>query len=147
MDGGGLRQLEDSGIDVSVGMLDAEIRRLNAPFLKRLATGRPWVIAKWAMTLDGRIATRTGASQWISSEGSRAIVHEISGRVDAVIVGAGTAAADDPQLTARPAGPRVATRIVVDSKATLSAMSHLARTALEIPVIVATGPSASIENV
>ena len=71
-----------------------------------IATGRPWVIAKWAMTLDGKMATRTGDSRWISSEASRAVVHQLRGRVDAIIVGSGTAAADDPLLTARPAGPR-----------------------------------------
>ena len=147
VDGGGLRQLGEAGVDVTVGMLESEVRRLNAPFLKRLSTGLPWVMAKWAMTLDGRIATRTGASQWISCEGSRALVHEIRGRVDAVIVGAGTVMADDPLLTARPAGPRVATRIVVDSKASISPTSQLVRTAREIPVIVAIGGSAPDENV
>ena len=99
--------------------------------------GRPWIIAKWAMTLDGKLATRTGDSRWISSPASRGIVHALRGRVDAIMVGRGTAAADDPLLTARPAGPRTATRIVLDSQATLPSDSQLARTAHEGPVIVA----------
>src|SRR5947209_501406 len=81
---------------------EAAARRLNAPYLKLLAAGRPYVHAKWAMTLDGKIATRTGDSRWISNEASRRRVHELRGRMDAIIVGIGTALADNPQLTARP---------------------------------------------
>ena len=91
---------------VEFGLCEAEARRLNAPYLKLLATGRPYVHAKWAMTLDGKIATRTGDSKWISNEASRRRVHELRGRMDAIVVGIGTALADDPQLTARPPGPR-----------------------------------------
>ncbi|MDZ4820676.1 MAG: RibD family protein, partial [Planctomycetota bacterium] len=112
---------------------------LNAPYLKLFRQQRPWVIAKWAMTLDGRIATHTGDSRWISSEASRAIAHQLRGRVDAIVVGSGTAAADNPQLTARPAGVRTALRVVVDSQATLASDSYLAHTAREIPVLVAVG--------
>jgi diaminohydroxyphosphoribosylaminopyrimidine deaminase/5-amino-6-(5-phosphoribosylamino)uracil reductase len=111
--------------------------------LKLLKTGRPWIIAKWAMTLDGKTASRTGSSQWISNEQSREIVHAIRGRVDAVMVGRGTARQDDPLLTARPPGPRTALRVVVDTKASLSSESQLARTAREVPVLVAAGTQAS----
>src|SRR5688500_6693810 len=103
--GGGLRVLRDAGLEVHVGPCGAEAGRLNAPYLKLVRTGRPWVHLKWAMTLDGRIATRTGDSKWISSEASRAKVHDLRGRVDAVVVGRGTVIADDPLLTARPPGP------------------------------------------
>ena len=72
-----------------MGLLEAEARRLNAPYLKLVETGRPWIIAKWAMTLDGKIATRTGQSRWISSPQSRQIVHALRGRVDAIMVGRG----------------------------------------------------------
>ena len=96
-----------------------EARRLNAPYLKRLATGRPYVTAKWAMTLDGKTATASGDSRWISGPRSRALVHELRGRMDAILVGIGTALADDPQLTARPPGPRRAARVVLDSAARL----------------------------
>src|SRR5437763_1835513 len=88
--GGGLKLLRDAGLDVTVGVCEAEARHLNAPYLKLLRTGRPWVSAKWAMSLDGKIATRTGDSKWISSKASRRRVHELRGRVDAVVVGART---------------------------------------------------------
>ena len=135
--GQGFAQLRGAGIDVEVGLLADEARSLNAPFIKRVTTGRPWVIAKWAMTLDGKIATMTGDSKWISCEASRALAHELRGRVDAIVVGRGTAERDDPSLTARPPGARVALRVVVDSRAKLSSTSRLATTARETPVLVA----------
>jgi diaminohydroxyphosphoribosylaminopyrimidine deaminase/5-amino-6-(5-phosphoribosylamino)uracil reductase len=141
--GGGLTELRAAGIDVEVGLLEHEARQLNAPYLKLVETGRPWVVAKWAMTLDGKIATRTGESQWISNEQSRAVVHALRGRMDAILVGSGTARADDPLLTARPAGPRVPLRIVLDSRAALDSKSKLVATARETPVLVAVGPEAS----
>ena len=96
--GRGSPRCEAAGIAVEVGLLEAEARRLNAPYLKLVTTGRPWIIAKWAMTLDGKIATRTGDSRWISGEASRAVVHELRGRVDAIIVGRRTVELDDPLL-------------------------------------------------
>src|SRR3974377_1716162 len=93
---------------------EADARRLNAPYLTLLGSGRPYVHAKWAMTLDGKIATRSGDSKWISNEASRRRVHERRGRMDAIVVGIGTALADDPLLTARPPGPRIAVRVVLD---------------------------------
>jgi diaminohydroxyphosphoribosylaminopyrimidine deaminase/5-amino-6-(5-phosphoribosylamino)uracil reductase len=144
--GGGLAQLRAAGIQVDVGLLEPEARRLNAPYRKLVTLGRPWLIAKWAMTLDGKLATSAGSSQWVSNEASRAVVHRLRGRVDAILVGRGTAAADDPLLTARPAGPRQATRIVVDSHAALSLESRLVRTARETPVLVAAGPEAPAER-
>lgn len=140
--GGGIAALKAAGVEVEVGLLEREARRLTAPFVKLVTTGLPWVHAKWAMTLDGRIATRTGASRWISGEASREIVHRLRGRMDAIVIGSGTAAADDPLLTARPPGPRTATRIVVDSQARLSTESQLVRTVDQAPVLVATLESA-----
>jgi diaminohydroxyphosphoribosylaminopyrimidine deaminase/5-amino-6-(5-phosphoribosylamino)uracil reductase len=137
VDGGGMKALSQAGIQVEVGVLEEAARRLNAPYLKLLHRGRPWVIAKWAMTLDGKLATVSGSSRWISGEDSRAEVHKLRGRVDAIIVGRGTAEADDPLLTARPPGPRVAARIVMDSQARLPVSSQLVRTAADAPVIVA----------
>ncbi len=147
VNGGGIKQLQDAGIDVAVGILADEVALLTAPFVTLVTTALPYVHAKWAMTLDGKIATRTGESKWISNEQSRAIVHQLRGRMDAVIVGAGTARADDPLLTARPTGLRLATRIVVDSQAGLASDSQLVRTAREVPVIVACLDVAPIENV
>jgi len=144
--GSGLAALRAAGIEAEVGILESEARRLNAPYLKLVATGRPWVIAKWAMTLDGRTATRTGSSRWISNHQSRRIVHALRGRVDAIVVGRATARTDDPLLTARPPGPRTALRVVVDSRATLSSHSQLARTAREVPVLVAAGPNAPLAD-
>src|SRR5437764_6390519 len=90
------------------------------------------------MTLDGKIATRTGDSKWISGEESRRRVHELRGRVDAIIVGRGTVAADDPLLTARPPGPRTATRVVLTASGELPERCRLRATAKEAPVLVAT---------
>jgi diaminohydroxyphosphoribosylaminopyrimidine deaminase/5-amino-6-(5-phosphoribosylamino)uracil reductase len=135
--GGGLSRLRDAGIAVEVGVEADEARQLNAPYLKRLATGRPYVTAKWAMTLDGKIATASGDSVWISGPQSRALVHEVRGRMDAIAVGIGTVLADDPRLTARPPGPRVAARVVLDGAARLPRESRLVRSAREAPVVVA----------
>jgi diaminohydroxyphosphoribosylaminopyrimidine deaminase / 5-amino-6-(5-phosphoribosylamino)uracil reductase len=137
--GGGIAELQAAGLTVETGLLEAEAVRLNAPYLKLVQTGRPWVIAKWAMTLDGKIAACTGQSRWISNPQSREIVHKLRGRVDAVVIGRGTAEQDDPLLTARPAGPRTAVRVILDSRASLGSESQLVRTAGEAPVMVAVG--------
>ena len=146
VDGGGLANLREAGIEVEVGLLETEARELNAPYFKRIATGKSWVIAKWAMSLDGKIATRTGHSQWISGESSRRWVHELRGRVDAVVVGIGTALADDPLLSARPAGLRQALRVVVDSHLRLPPQSQLAQTARTEPLVLCAGPNANPAN-
>jgi diaminohydroxyphosphoribosylaminopyrimidine deaminase/5-amino-6-(5-phosphoribosylamino)uracil reductase len=98
------------------------------------------------MTLDGKTAVASGDSQWISSPGSRSLVHQLRGRMDAILVGIGTVLADDPQLTARPAGPRTASRIVLDSKALLPLNSRLVRTAHEVPVLVAVSRQAPADR-
>jgi diaminohydroxyphosphoribosylaminopyrimidine deaminase/5-amino-6-(5-phosphoribosylamino)uracil reductase len=128
---------------VEVGLLEEEAQRLNAPYLKLVRTGRPWIIAKWAMTLDGKTASRSGASQWISNPESRQIVHRIRGRVDAIMIGRETAQLDNPRLTARPPGPRTALRIVVDTHGAISPESNLVCTAKEVPLLIAVGPHAS----
>lgn len=111
----GVDRLRAAGIEVTVGVCEAEASRLIAPFRKLMTSGLPWVHAKWAITLDGRIASRTGHSKWISGEESRAEVHRLRGRMDAIITAAGTVRADDPLMTARPPGPRTASRIVLDA--------------------------------
>jgi len=147
VDGQGIERLRSQGIEVEVGLLADEAARLAAPFLKLVTTARPWVHAKWAMSLDGKIATRSGDSRWISNEASRAIVHRLRGRMDAIVVGAATAIHDDPLLTARPPGPRVATRIVVDSQARLPLTSQLVKTAREVPLLIAASNAAPAANV
>jgi len=142
--GNGLKQLAAAGIDVELGLCEDQAKELCGPYLKLITTGRPWVIAKWAMTLDGKIATRGGYSHWITSEAARQVGHHLRGRVDAILVGRGTAQLDDPLLTARleDAPPRKAIRIVVDSLARLASFSQLVRTAREHATLLAAGPDA-----
>ena len=135
--GGGFALLQEAGLAVEWGVEAEAASALNAPYLKRLRTGRPYVTAKWAMTLDGKTAASSGDSRWISGPRSRALVHEVRGRMDAIIVGIETALADDPALTARPPGPRTPARVVLDSAGRLPITSQLARTAKETPVLLA----------
>ncbi len=141
--GQGIAELRAAGIHVDEGVLAEQAAEVIAPFAKFITHGKPWVIAKWAMTWDGKLASRTGSSRWISGEASRAAVHKLRGQVDAVLVGRGTVENDDPLLTARPPGPRIATRVVLDTSASLSPTSKLAQSAKEIPVVVAAGESVS----
>jgi diaminohydroxyphosphoribosylaminopyrimidine deaminase/5-amino-6-(5-phosphoribosylamino)uracil reductase len=137
--GRGLGILRDEGIEVVVadGELAARARLLNQPFRKRARTGRPWVLFKSAMTLDGKVATRAGDSKWISGEASRYRAHHWRAECDAVAVGIGTALADDPLLTARVETvhhqPR---RVVFDSLARLPLTGQLVRDARETPLTV-----------
>ena len=137
--GRGLGILRDEGIEVVVadGELASRARLLNQPFRKHARTGRPWVLFKSAMTLDGKVATRGGDSKWISGEASRQLAHHWRAQCDAVAVGIGTALADDPQLTARIAGVvRQPRRVVFDSLARLPLTSKLVRDARRIPLTV-----------
>ncbi len=131
--------LRDEGIEVVMadGALAAAARRLNQPFRKHARTGRPHVLFKSAMTLDGKVATRTGDSKWISGESSRARAHAWRAERDAVVVGIGTALADDPLLTARFEGvERQPRRVVFDSEGRLPLDSQLVRGAAEVPLTV-----------
>ncbi|HEV3229346.1 MAG TPA: bifunctional diaminohydroxyphosphoribosylaminopyrimidine deaminase/5-amino-6-(5-phosphoribosylamino)uracil reductase RibD [Solirubrobacteraceae bacterium] len=137
--GRGLGILRDEGVEVVVGdgELATRARLLNQPFRKHARTGRPWVLFKSAMTLDGKVATHAGDSQWISGEDSRALAHRWRASVDAVAVGIGTALADNPQLTARVDGVhRQPRRVVFDSLARLPVGSQLVSAASEIPLTV-----------
>lgn len=141
--GRGMEILRQCGVAVEIGLLENEARELNAPYLKRVLRGRPWVIAKWAMSLDGKIATRRGESKWLSGESSRALARQWRGRVDAVVIGIGTALRDDPSLTAPPESPRTPTRIVLDMHLRLPMGSQLVQTARTTPLLVAHGPGFS----
>ena len=137
--GRGLGILRDEGVRVDVmnGDLAAAARRLNQPFRKHARTGRPLVVLKSAMTLDGKVATSTGDSRWISGEASRARSHRWRAELDAVAVGIGTAEADDPLLTARvEAVPRQPRRVVFDSEARLPLDSSLVKSVEDAPLIV-----------
>jgi diaminohydroxyphosphoribosylaminopyrimidine deaminase/5-amino-6-(5-phosphoribosylamino)uracil reductase len=144
--GRGLGILRDEGIRVDV--VDGEVaeaaRMINQPFRKHARTGRPLVLLKYAMTLDGKVATRTGDSKWISSEASRARAHRWRAESDAVAVGIGTALADDPLLTSRvDAVARQPRRIVFDAEARLPVTSQLVETAAQTPVILICSRAAS----
>ena len=116
VNGKGAKRLKAAGLEVVPHVLRAQADALNRPFFKAITTGLPFVTLKAAISLDGKLATATGDSKWISSESSRLLVHELRDRVDAIIVGAGTVQADDPKLTTRLAkGGRNALRVVLDS--------------------------------
>lgn len=145
--GSGIQRLRAAGIQVDVGCRAEPARQLIAPFSKLFTQGLPYVHAKWAMTLDGKIASRTGSSKWITNDRSRAVVHQLRGRMDAIISGIGTVLADDPQLTVRPPGLRVPTRVVLDTRARLPLDSQLAKTASEVPVLLFVGNQADQQDV
>jgi diaminohydroxyphosphoribosylaminopyrimidine deaminase/5-amino-6-(5-phosphoribosylamino)uracil reductase len=148
--GRGLGILRDEGVEVVMadGELATRARLLNQAFRKHARVGRPWVLFKSAMTLDGKVATRAGDSQWISGEESRLLAHTWRASVDAVVVGIGTALADDPQLTARPDGilaelPRQPRRVVFDSLARLPIGSQLVSAVDRIPLTVVVSRAAA----
>ena len=126
--GRGLAVLSAAGVEVVVAPAGTVPARLLAEFRVQLARDRPYVLLKWAQSLDGRWADPTGRERWLSSEESRAQVHRLRACVDAILVGAGTVLADDPLLLARPPGPRPLVRIVVDARARVSSSAQLFRT-------------------
>ena len=113
--GNGIEMLRGAGIEVEVGILEGECRELNRPFIKWIQTRRPYVILKSAVTLDGKTATASGDSKWITSDRARRDVHRLRGRVDAIMVGVGTVVKDDPLLNCRVPGGKDPLRVVVDS--------------------------------
>ena len=137
--GKGIALLREAGIEVVCGVEEEALREQNRVFLKYISTKLPWVAMKTAMTLDGKIATRTGDSKWITGAEARAYVHELRHRFMAILVGIGTAVADDPLLNCRieGRGVRQPIRVVVDSNARLSLDSQLVKTAGEYRTIVA----------
>ena len=142
--GKGFSHLSAGGIEVSRGLLKNDAERVNEKYIHFMRTGRPFVHLKVAVSLDGKIATRTGDSRWITGEDARARVHELRHEYDAILVGQGTVAADDPLLTDRSgeARRRPLVRIILDDQLRLRADSRLARTAREAPVLVFASPSA-----
>jgi diaminohydroxyphosphoribosylaminopyrimidine deaminase/5-amino-6-(5-phosphoribosylamino)uracil reductase len=137
--GRGLGILRDEGIRVELvnGDIGSRARLINQPFRKHARVGRPLVVFKSAMTLDGKVATRSGSSKWISGDSSRARAHRWRAEADAVAVGIHTATADDPLLTARVEGVgSQPSRVVFDSEASLPLDSQLVRTAAEAPVLL-----------
>lgn len=151
--GHGIEILRQKGIEVEVldpqSPLAHELRRQNRVFLHYITTQRPWVVMKYAMTLDGKICTRTGDSQWITGAAARQRVHRLRKSLSAILCGIGTVLADDPMLNTRlPEDPaaRNPIRIVLDHHLRLPLDSQLVRTAREIPVIAVHGADAPVQN-
>lgn len=144
VNGRGFDRLRAAGVRVDLGLLEPEARAVNAGFLSRLTRGRPFVTLKMAATLDGRIATPAGESRWITGPQARARVHLMRAQTDAVIIGAATAAADDPMLDVRLAGldGQSPVRIVADGRLGLDPASRLVRSAARYPLWVLHGLAA-----
>ncbi|WP_082012877.1 bifunctional diaminohydroxyphosphoribosylaminopyrimidine deaminase/5-amino-6-(5-phosphoribosylamino)uracil reductase RibD [Belnapia sp. F-4-1] len=140
VDGRGLQRLREAGVIVELGLMGEEARRENAGFARRITSGLPLVTLKLATTLDGRIATSTGESQWITGPAARREAHALRARHDAILVGSGTVLADDPELTARlPGTARVPlARVVADSRLRTPLGARLVQTARAVPTWIAT---------
>jgi len=134
--GGGIDRLRAAGVRVDVGCREVEALRLIRPWAKFVTTGVPYVVLKLALSLDGRIATRTGASKWVTGPEARARVHLLRAQNDAVMIGIGTALADDPRLTVRDAPGNSPLRVVLDTKLRLPLGARLVQTAREVPTWV-----------
>jgi diaminohydroxyphosphoribosylaminopyrimidine deaminase/5-amino-6-(5-phosphoribosylamino)uracil reductase len=147
--GGGARALEAAGVDVLVGCLDAESRAVNRTFLTAMQRHRPHVTLKCAMTLDGKIAAFDRSARWITGEEARRGAHRLRSESDAVIVGIGTALADDPALTVRldTPWPREPLRVVVDSRARLPVSARVIESGHPSRVVVAVADEAPVERV
>lgn len=147
--GCGLKRLAEAGLEVRSGVMEAEALRLNEVFVKYITTKFPFVVMKAAMTLDGKIATRTGQSRWITGPEAREYVHRLRDRYDAIMVGVGTVLADDPSLTTRlpEGGGKDPVRIIVDSNARTPPGAKVIRQASGAPVIIAVTSQAPQERV
>ncbi|BCV20980.1 bifunctional diaminohydroxyphosphoribosylaminopyrimidine deaminase/5-amino-6-(5-phosphoribosylamino)uracil reductase RibD [Moorella sp. Hama-1] len=145
--GGGFQALRQAGIEVETGLLAEEARQLNEAFIKYITTGNPWVTLKMALTLDGKIATRTGAARWITGPEARERAHELRDTHDAILVGIGTVLADDPELTTRLPGVRGrdAVRVILDSHLRLPLTARVVSLRSAAPTLVATTAAAPAE--
>lgn len=145
---GGEERLRAAGIECQLNESSRLATRLSDPFVKRVTTGLPWVIAKWAQTIDGWIATRSGESKWISGPAARARVHRLRSRVDAVVTAIGTVLCDDPLLTARTGHPprRTARRVVIDPQLEIPLNARIVSSIAAGPVLVATTQAALVRR-
>ncbi|RHW38395.1 bifunctional diaminohydroxyphosphoribosylaminopyrimidine deaminase/5-amino-6-(5-phosphoribosylamino)uracil reductase RibD [Lysinibacillus yapensis] len=146
--GRGINLLKEAGIEVEVGLLEEEARQLNERFIHNMLTDKPFVISKFAMTLDGKIAAHTGHSQWITSVEARQHVHELRDRVDGILVGVGTVLADNPSLTTRLSYKKGKNpvRIILDSELKTPLNSNVADTT-EAQTIIVCGKDADNEKI
>jgi len=140
--GGGLQMLRSAGIEVDVGLMETQARALNRGFVSRMRRGRPWVSVKMAASLDGRTATRSGESQWITGDSARDDVHRLRARASAVMTGSGTARADNPALTARCDNvTRQPLRVLVDGELSVSTDARLFADTAQVVVAAAVDPA------
>jgi diaminohydroxyphosphoribosylaminopyrimidine deaminase / 5-amino-6-(5-phosphoribosylamino)uracil reductase len=146
VEGGGVEKLRAAGVEVVVGVCEDKARAWIAPWSKHITTSLPYVSLKLALSLDGRIATRTGESRWVTGPDARAKVHLLRAKSDGIAIGIGTALADDPRLTVRDAPGDSPLRIVFDTKLRLPLASRLVQTARETPTLVLCGHDAPAEN-
>lgn len=139
--GRGIRIIEEAGIEVVTGILEEDVKELNEIFIKYILTKRPFCYMKYAMTLDGKIASWSGDSKWISSEKSRKYVHEIRQKVSAIMVGIGTVLADDPSLTTRRGleADKDAVRVILDTKCRIPLDAQVLNLDSSVRTIIATG--------
>lgn len=142
---GAIAKLERAGVRVTCGVLEAECRALIADFARHITTGLPYVTLKAAVTLDGRIAARTGDSRWITGERARREAHRMRDRADAVLVGIGTVLADDPALTVRHVRGRDPLRVVLDTHLRMPPTAAMLRSGSTAPTLVVHGPEAPPE--
>ena len=147
--GKGIQILEKAGVKTNIGLCADAAEKLNEIYIKYIKTGSPFVILKTAMSLDGKIATSTGESQWITSNTSRLKVHEIRDEVDAILVGIGTVISDDPSLTTRLPNRqgKDATRVVLDSHGRTPTSAKVFNSESDAGVIIAVTPHASKESI
>lgn len=144
--GKGVRILREAGIEVTEGVLQRECDELNKIFFHFMETGKPYVMMKYAMTIDGKIATYTGASKWITGEIARKKVHKDRGRFMAIMVGVGTVLADNPLLTCRIDGKKSPIRIICDTHLRTPLNAEIVKTAGEVPTIIAVSENVSAEK-
>jgi diaminohydroxyphosphoribosylaminopyrimidine deaminase/5-amino-6-(5-phosphoribosylamino)uracil reductase len=144
--GNGVKKLKEAGIEVKVGVLEDECRKVNEIFMKYISEKTPFVLMKTAMSLDGKISTYTGESRWISGEESRKQVHELRAKYSAIMVGVNTVIQDDPELTCRIEGGRNPIRVILDSKLRIPITSKIVESAKEIKTIVVATNKAPKKN-
>ncbi len=146
VDGGGLEKLKNAGIEIVTGVAEEDARKLIAPWTKFVTLGLPYLSLKLALSLDGRIATRTGASKWVTGTDARARVHALRAQHDAIAIGIGTAIADDPRLTVREAPGPSPTRIIFDTKLRLPIKARLVESARDVQTLVICNADAPQSN-
>jgi diaminohydroxyphosphoribosylaminopyrimidine deaminase/5-amino-6-(5-phosphoribosylamino)uracil reductase len=144
--GGGVEKLRAAGVDVVIGVREPDARALIAPWSKFVTKGLPYLSLKLALSLDGRIATRSGASKWVTGPEARVRVHALRAAHDAIAIGIGTAVADDPRLTVRDAPGGSPVRVVFDTKLRLPPHARLVESASEVPTLVLCSVDAPASN-